>query len=65
MSTKKQIDNVKRVYTVPEIQGILSISKTSAYSFIKNNPPFTVLKIGDSFRILKSSFDKWLYGEGE
>ncbi|MBR1862621.1 MAG: helix-turn-helix domain-containing protein [Ruminococcus sp.] len=60
----KQIDNVKRVYTVSEIMGILSISKTAAYKFIKENPPFDVIKIGESYRILKQSFDNWLGGGG-
>lgn len=44
-----QTDNVKRVYTVSEIMGILSISKTAAYNFIKSNPPFT----------LESYIDRW------
>lgn len=55
-----QIDNVKRVYTVSEMMGILSISKTAAYNFVKGNPPFKVLRVGDSYRINKESFDKWL-----
>lgn len=55
-----QTDNVKRVYSVAEIMGILSISKTAAYNFIKNNPPFRVLRIGESYRILKKDFDIWL-----
>lgn len=59
----RQIDNVKRVYTVSEIMGILSISKTSAYEFIKNNPPFRVLTVNNGYRIVKESFDKWFESE--
>lgn len=33
------IDENKQVYTVQEIMNILSISKNTAYNFIKNNPP--------------------------
>jgi hypothetical protein len=55
-----QIDNVKRVYSVTEIMGILSISKTAAYAFVENDPPFKVVKVGKSIRILKNSFDEWL-----
>lgn len=52
----------KAVYTVEEIRAMLNISKNSVYSFIKNNPPFHVIKIGESYRVLKSSFDEWLNG---
>jgi len=55
----KQIDNVKRFYTVTEVMGILSLSKTKAYAFIKDNPPFMVLKIGNSYRVSKEEFDNW------
>jgi hypothetical protein len=54
-----QTDNVKRVYTVREIMGILSISKNAAYNFIENNPPFKVFRVGSSYRIGKISFDQW------
>lgn len=56
----QKTDNETRVYTVSEIMGILSISKTTAYSFVKNNPPFKVLKVNETYRILKESFDEWL-----
>lgn len=52
---------MKQVYTVQDIMDILCISKTSAYKFIKDKPPFKVIKIGDSYRISKESFDKWFY----
>lgn len=50
----------KQVYTVHDIMTILSISKNKAYDFIKDNPPFKVIKIGDLYRINKESFDNWL-----
>ncbi len=50
----------KQVYTVQDIMAILSISKNMAYKFIKENPPFKVIKIGDLYRVNKESFDLWL-----
>ena len=49
----------KRTYTVNEIQDILGIGRTAAYSLVKAGC-FNVLKIGGSIRISKKSFDKWL-----
>lgn len=59
------IDENKQVYTVQEIMNILSISKNTAYNFIKNNPPFKVFNIGNIYRINKKSFDNWLDGCNE
>ena len=50
----------KQVYTVQDIMAMLSISKNMAYKFIKENPPFKVIKIGDLYRVNKESFDLWL-----
>lgn len=60
---KDSTQDIPAVYTVEEVRAILNISKNSAYSFIKNHPPFAVKKIGDSYRIIKSSFDEWLYSD--
>lgn len=49
----------KRVYKVSEIMQILGVSKATAYKFIENNPPFRVIRIGDTYRVLKDSFDSW------
>jgi len=49
----------KRVYTVDEIQDILSISKTTAYNLVKQNL-FRCVKVGGHYRISKRSFDAWL-----
>ena len=49
-----------QVYTVQDIMSILSIRKNMAYKFIRDNPPFKVVKIGELYRINKESFDNWL-----
>ena len=49
----------KKVYNVSEIQKILGLSKGSAYTFIKNDPPFKVYAIRGLYRINKQSFDDW------
>lgn len=49
----------KRTYTVHEIQIILGIGKNQAYELVQSNV-FKSVKIGNSIRISKSSFDKWL-----
>lgn len=53
------MDDNKKVYTVSEIQKILGLSKGSAYTFVKGNPPFRVYLIGGAYRINKSEFDTW------
>lgn len=55
--TPKQ--NEKRTYTVDEIQNILGISKSTAYSLVKNNE-FKSINVGRHIRISKKSFDEWL-----
>ena len=49
----------KRVYTVDEIQDILEIGRTSAYSLVKQKL-FRSVRVGGSIRISKRSFDEWL-----
>ena len=49
----------KRVYSVDEIQDILSIGKTAAYNLVKQKL-FHVVRIGGTIRISKKSFDEWL-----
>lgn len=53
------MDNDKMVYTVSEIQRILGLSRSSAYTFIKSDPPFKVYAILGSYRVNKESFDDW------
>ena len=57
---KEQQSNMdKRVYTVDEIQDILGIGRTSAYSLVKQKV-FHSVRVGGSIRISKKSFDAWL-----
>ncbi|MEE1138734.1 MAG: helix-turn-helix domain-containing protein [Acutalibacteraceae bacterium] len=49
----------KMTYTVEEIQKILGVCKSSAYSLVKKGE-FRCVKIGSTYRISKSSFDEWL-----
>ena len=49
----------KRTYTVLEVADILSIGKNKAYNLTKN-ANFKVIRIGNSIRISKKSFDDWL-----
>ena len=49
----------QRIYTVDEIQDILGICRTSAYSLVKQNL-FHCVRIGGRIRISKKSFDEWL-----
>lgn len=56
-----ETDNSKRVYTIDEIQGILGVSKTTAYN-LANSGEFHCVKAGGKYRISKKSFDLWLEG---
>ena len=49
----------KRTYTVLEVAEILNIGKNKAYTLIKD-ANFKVVRIGNSIRISKKSFDDWL-----
>ena len=51
----------KLVYTVEEIARMLAISLRSAYNLCNSTTEFRVLRIGGSIRVLKDSFDAWLY----
>lgn len=50
------------VYTVKEIQKILNIGKNTAYQLIESRP-FPVIKIGNTYRISKEAFNKWLHAQ--
>lgn len=58
----------KIVYEVKDIQNLLGIGRNTAYEFIrqayKENGSFRVIKIGDSYRIPKESFDRWINSGG-
>lgn len=57
-----------KVYSIAEVRNILGIGRSSAYVFIKktyeDKGPFRVIKVGENYRIIKSSFDSWLEGSG-
>lgn len=49
----------KRTYSVNDIQRILDISRSTAYSLIRRNV-FKSVKAGKQIRVSKKSFDEWL-----
>ncbi len=48
-----------RTYTVEEVAAILRISRTSAYKLVSEDH-FSSVRVGNSIRISKKSFDAWL-----
>ena len=58
-ATSKPNAEIKRTYTVEEIQGILGISAPTAHTLVRRNL-FRYVKVGRSIRISKKSFDEWL-----
>ena len=50
----------KLVYMVEEITRMLAISLRSAYNLCNSTTEFRVLRIGESIRVPKDSFDVWL-----
>lgn len=58
----------QKVYSISDIKEILGISRTKAYEFVRKvydeKKPFRVIRVGDNYRIVKSSFDSWLDGTG-
>ena len=52
----------KPILTVEDLQIILRIGRTNAYSLVKNNPPFRVLRVNKSIRIPSKSFFDWIEG---
>ncbi len=52
-----------RCYTVPELQVILNISRSSVYELLQRKE-FKWFQIGNGrYRISKKSFDEWLDGQ--
>lgn len=49
----------KKTYTVQEIMQILGIGKNAAYHLVAEQQ-FKSVRIGNSIRISKESFDDWL-----
>lgn len=57
--TEKFSNQNSRTYTVDEIAAMLGISRSSAYKLVKQDD-FSVVRIGNSIRVSKKSFDAWL-----
>ncbi|NCC01889.1 MAG: DNA-binding protein [Clostridia bacterium] len=53
----------KKVYTIPEIMGILNITRRAAYILV-HSEQFRIVKIGNGIRIPKNRFDYWLKKNG-
>lgn len=49
----------RRTYRVEDIAKILNISRTTSYKLV-NEGHFHSVRIGNSIRISKKSFDEWL-----
>lgn len=56
---KATLETSKRTYTVQEIATILNIGRSSAYQLVKEEH-FSTVRIGNTIRISKKSFDDWL-----
>ena len=54
-------NSVKRSYSVEEVMQILGVVRQTVYKLISRGC-FETVKIEKSYRIIKSSFDKWLDG---
>ena len=52
----------KKSYSVEEVQDILSITRQTVYKLIKQGC-FQAVMLENGYRIIKSSFDKWLDNE--
>lgn len=63
-SGSQEIVPEKRTYTVDEIASILNIGRNTAYALVKS-AQFKVLRIGNTIRIPKRSFDEWLDSSAE
>ena len=55
----------RQVYMASDIQKALGSGKTKTYEFLnevykQKEPPFRVIKVGNSVRVLKQSFDSWV-----
>ncbi len=60
----ESLENGKKVYSVEDIQTLLGIGRSKAYTWLdevyKKQEPFRVIKIGRLFRVPRQSFDSWL-----
>ena len=63
MDRKVVNPNESSVYRPSEIQKILQFSRSKTYTFLREvyaaGRPFKVMKLGNSYRVNKASFDHW------
>lgn len=60
MSNKqKNTQQERRTYTVADIATILDISRSAAYRLVKEDN-FATVRIGNTIRISRKSFEDWL-----
>lgn len=52
----------KKSYTVEEVEDILGVTRQTVYKLI-NEGCFKAVRLEKKYRIIKSSFDKWLDNE--
>ncbi len=57
--TENTLEITNRTYTVDDITIMLGIGRNTAYKLV-NDPPFTVLRIGDNIRVPREGFEEWL-----
>lgn len=53
----------REVLLVEEAAAILGISRSKAYAWVNESPPFPILKCGRSIRIPSQPFYDWLNGK--
>lgn len=51
---------IKEVYTVKEIAEKYSLSRTTAYTYVRSLPPNLVLRFGKCLRVDKQGFEEYL-----
>ena len=60
MSSTSATNNiVPMVYTAEDIMIMLKISKSTAYNLL-HDAPFAVIRLGDTYRVPKETFDTWV-----
>ena len=61
-----EIDELKEVYDVSEVQSKLGLSRSNTYIFLeevnKNQEPFRIIKIGKLYKVPKKQFNEWING---
>lgn len=64
MNNKQLNSNMQsRAYTVADIAAILNIGRATAYRLVKDGT-FKTIRVGNSIRISKKSFEGWLKMNG-